>query len=859
MTSATCTGDQDPADVTVASGQNVTCTFTNKYTGSSQNQGTITIRKVLDQTSDPNPDDPDFNFNVDDSLAATLKINGEMQVPVVPGQHSVEEVGPLPTNWSLTNVDCGDNQNPASVDVGSNENVICTFTNKYSRSAATTGTIRLQKVRDPNSDSGFNDPDFNFDVDNGDATPTLKAGDTIDIPVTPGQHTVQELTPPANWALTSVDCGGSDQNPATFSVSADEIVECTFTNRYSDSGTGNIILRKVKDANSKPGADNPFFNFSIDNLGTKLKVGNQTQIQVVAGQHTVTELAPPQGWALTGVDCGDNDNPATVTVAADETVTCTFTNAYEAKSGKLTIKKVAIGGDDNFRFRLSGHPSFALRNGQEQVFSALPAGQYTIRETDLPKGWTLQNISCNEPGTKQGNAVSISVSNGDKIVCTFTNFKKEDDTMRDVTNLFVHRRVDNLLTYGPDRARLLRRLEKPTTPAAGATSSGFSGTPAPDAPMAYEDPIPGANAGLPPSGMSLGATPSLLGIPGEPGISASEGDAYGAPRHSLFSSFGTQFLPLAAGESSFKFSTSLSEMRATAAAAAAEEQQQKLKAAGLSYQEQPYNYEYAAIQQGFDVWVEGHLMHYNDGLGGISRDGDFGILYAGVDYVLQPGVLIGALVQVDNTEEDIDDPSVNGEIDGTGWMAGPYIGVRLSDFLFFDARGAWGTSNNDIWISDAAAGRRKADFDTDRWLATASLTGNQYYGPWRLSPQVSIAYGNESYDTYTNSLAQIVSGSDATIGRLSGAFEIGYQFNTPSGLTIEPEVAITGIWNFDTDNIPVGGVLYDASQDRGKIDAGFIARTPSGWALRAAGTYDGIGANDFEAYGGSLWLSVPLN
>ena len=49
----------------------------------------------------------------------------------------------------------------------------------------------------------------------------------------------------------------------------------------------------------------------------------------------------------------------------------------------------------------------------------------------------------------------------------------------------------------------------------------------------------------------------------------------------------------------------------------------------------------------------------------------------GADYVLAPGVLVGALVQVDDTKEDTDDPELKGEIDGTGWMAGPYLGVRL--------------------------------------------------------------------------------------------------------------------------------------------------------------------------------------
>ncbi|MEZ5875442.1 MAG: hypothetical protein R3D30_11650 [Hyphomicrobiales bacterium] len=67
LTSATCTGDQDPADVTVASGQNVTCNLHQQHTAPAP--GTITIQKVKDQSSDSGADDPDFSFTIDGNSA----------------------------------------------------------------------------------------------------------------------------------------------------------------------------------------------------------------------------------------------------------------------------------------------------------------------------------------------------------------------------------------------------------------------------------------------------------------------------------------------------------------------------------------------------------------------------------------------------------------------------------------------------------------------------------------------------------------------------------------------------------------------------------------------------------------------
>jgi hypothetical protein len=148
-------------------------------------------------------------------------------------------------------------------------------------------------------------------------------------------------------------------------------------------------------------------------------------------------------------------------------------------------------------------------------------------------------------------------------------------------------------------------------------------------------------------------------------------------------------------------------------------QTQKIENAGLGFTENPYLYPYSDLQQGFDVWVEGQFARYDDSSGGFNRDGDFSVLYFGADYTVTPDILVGALFQVDFTDEDINSSTVRGQADGTGWMAGPYIGLKLTDYLFFDARAAWGTSSNDIWVQDALAGRRSGDFDTDRWLATA--------------------------------------------------------------------------------------------------------------------------------------------
>ncbi len=297
-----------------------------------------------------------------------------------------------------------------------------------------------------------------------------------------------------------------------------------------------------------------------------------------------------------------------------------------------------------------------------------------------------------------------------------------------------------------------------------------------------------------------------------------------------------------------------------AAAQAEQARQQKIKAdAGLGFASEGFANRTSAMRQGLDVWVEGHISKYNEGLGGYDREGDFRILYVGADYPIAPGVLIGALAQVDDTREDVLKADLTGEVEGTGWMVGPYIGIKLAENLYFDARAAYGTSNNDIWLKDDAAGFRTGSFDTERWLASATLTGNQYWGNFRLSPQFSLAYGSEWYDQYNNSIGQIVEGRSISIGRVNATIEAGYRFDLVDGTMIEPHISISGIANFAGDDLVIGGQAIDGNESRAKIEGGILVRTANGWAFRAAASYDGIGAEEFESWSGSLWVNVPLN
>ena len=255
---------------------------------------------------------------------------------------------------------------------------------------------------------------------------------------------------------------------------------------------------------------------------------------------------------------------------------------------------------------------------------------------------------------------------------------------------------------------------------------------------------------------------------------------------------------------------------------------------------------------GIDVWVEGHYQRWEDDLGGGDRSGNFGVLYVGADYLVNPWILVGALVQFDWMDDE--SKILNTDVSGNGWMAGPYMSLKLSEHILFDARGAWGQSNNDV----SSLGTYSDSFDTDRWLAKANVTGNWFIERWRVSPSVGVIYVEETQASYVDSLGSAVDSQSVRIGRLMFGPEFGYAIQRPDGTIVEPHVAFTGMWDFDKDSsTTVGGLTTSIDDFRVKVEGGLMVRATNGMSGRAALSYDGIGSDDLTAWGGQLWLSLP--
>ena len=259
----------------------------------------------------------------------------------------------------------------------------------------------------------------------------------------------------------------------------------------------------------------------------------------------------------------------------------------------------------------------------------------------------------------------------------------------------------------------------------------------------------------------------------------------------------------------------------------------------------------AQPQTGFGLWAEGTWARVDDD----TAESDFGLLYVGADYRFNAGLVVGVIAQFDRMDET---DNTNGfAIEGKGWMAGPYIVARLSSNLIFDARGAWGRSDNEVSPFQTYTD----DFEGERWLVRSRLTGDFKFGAVHVAPHVGVIYFEEEQKAYTDSNGNLIGAQTVELGRLTFGPKVSTSFSRPDGTTIAPFVAVQGIWDFkrtDQVNIDTGFAVTGTDKVRARAEAGLSVRLPQGVSITGEGFYDGIGADGYNAFGGSVKVGVPF-
>ena len=423
------TGTTDPADFTtttngvsvdLATGENVTCTFTN-----TKNSSVTIIKDAV-----PN-DAQNFAFTSDIANCTAFSLDDDSDntlsntkvCPVAAGTYSVSET--VPADWTQTSATCDDGSPVTAIDVAAGENVTCTFTNTKSSSV----TIVKDAVPNDPQDFAFTGnitacTSFSLDDDSDNTLSNTKT-----CAVAAGTYNVAE-TVPSGWTQTSATC--DDGSPITaIDVAAGENVTCTFTN------TKNSSITIIKDALPNDPQNFSFAGnitnctaFTLDDDSDGI-LSNTQVCPVAAGTYNVAETVPT-GWVQTSATCDDGSPITAINVAAGENVTCTFTNTKQARL-RIVKETNPDGNTTAFTFtptNWNGGSTFTRADNQEAFVSdylAPGATVYSTAET-VPAGWSLTGRACVYTGTSTAktksditNGVSLTLAAGEDVTCTFSN------------------------------------------------------------------------------------------------------------------------------------------------------------------------------------------------------------------------------------------------------------------------------------------------------------------------------------------------------------------------------------------------------------------------------------------------------
>lgn len=258
-----------------------------------------------------------------------------------------------------------------------------------------------------------------------------------------------------------------------------------------------------------------------------------------------------------------------------------------------------------------------------------------------------------------------------------------------------------------------------------------------------------------------------------------------------------------------------------------------------------------------DMWVEGKVSQSRQRIddNGVGRniEGEGGTLYLGADYLLQPGLMIGGLLQLDQYHESYDGLGMGaGE---HGIMFGPYASIRLAPDVFFDARAAWGTAETE---ADAPAGTRLT-FETERQLFRGQLSGNRNLFGLKFTPSVALAMLESRLADASAPATPKLGDDNSVIGRLGVGSGLSYRVALDDGAFLQPNAVLSTGWNVDSlDKLAIASAHL--SNDAGaKAEAGLTLGRADGISFQATGALEGIGKEDYSAWSGRLSLTAPLN
>lgn len=376
--------------ITLAAGQNATCTITNN-----DKPPIVIVNKLVSNPYGTALSANSFPLFVD----ATQVTNGASNTQFNAGNHTVSET--QQTGYSFTGVtgDCSiDNFQVINIMLSIGTTSTCTLTNTAIQPKL---IVKKHVINDNNGTKTASD--FTMTVGGNSVVvpnfPGDEAGTTINL--NEGNYSVDELAVAGYTKSLGANCSGT--------IAIGETKTCTVTN--DDIAQPTLTLVKTVTNNNGGTKTANDFQGKIDGNN----VAWSTPVTVAPGQHSASEVTLPNYSASSwGGDCATNGS---ITLSFGQNATCTITNDDIPPS--VIVNKL-VSNPYGTPLDASLFPLFVdatqVTNGATNT--QFNAGSHTVSETQQT-GYSLTGISgdC----TMGNSAIGIMLSIGVTSSCTLTN------------------------------------------------------------------------------------------------------------------------------------------------------------------------------------------------------------------------------------------------------------------------------------------------------------------------------------------------------------------------------------------------------------------------------------------------------
>jgi hypothetical protein len=237
----------------------------------------------------------------------------------------------------------------------------------------------------------------------------------------------------------------------------------------------------------------------------------------------------------------------------------------------------------------------------------------------------------------------------------------------------------------------------------------------------------------------------------------------------------------------------------------------------------------------FDIWAQGRRELWVDHG---TMQADALTSYVGADYRWRNDLLIGGMVQLDDSRRTIlASPDAS---QGAAFMAGPYMAYRVTPNIQLDAKAAWGTGHD-----SAVSGTNSLSLDTNRMLTEARLSGNWGWNSWQLSQSGALTYIGETRDAIAG-----ISGASIDVARFTVGPELKRRIDAGNGANIEPFAFFKS--SLDLAETPSGGPLAQNT-----IGGGVTLAKPDKYNIRAVADFTENNDGTDQVATGKVLVTVP--